>query len=191
MNYIHQLNGFRRWRGQHALSPFAQLLWYSLTVEQNHRLWPERFAISSNDLRQIIGGVGPNTLRHARNELVEAGLVEATVARRGGEVTTYRMTQLYEEIPAADPSADPSAEPSAEASECAETPPNQSAAALLKPQNLKTEKQEVKPGRCKQDGGTIERGLASPARQTTATGSAGAGSSRSRTRWRTEPLYGL
>ena len=59
MNYIHQLNGFRRWRGQHALSPFAQLLWYSLTVEQNHRLWPERFSISSNDLRQIIGGVGP------------------------------------------------------------------------------------------------------------------------------------
>ena len=191
MNYISQLNGFRRWRGQHALSPFAQLLWYSLTVEQNHRLWPERFAISSNDLRQIIGGVGPNTLRHARNELVEAGLVEATVARRGGEVTTYRMTQLYEEIPAADPSADPSAEPSAEASECAETPPNQSAAALLKPQNLKTEKQECKPGRCKQDGGTIERGLASPARQTSATGNAGAGSSRSRTRWRTEPLYGL
>ena len=191
MNYIHQLNGFRRWRGQHALSPFAQLLWYSLTVEQNHRLWPERFAISSNDLRQIIGGVGPNTLRHARNELVEAGLVEATVARRGGEVTTYRMTQLYEEIPAADPSADPSAEPSAEASECAETPINQTAAPLLKPQNFKTEKQEVKPRRCMQDGGTIGGGLAGPAGQTAAVRHNTAGSSRSRTNWRAEPLYGL
>ena len=191
MNYIHQLNGFRRWRGQHALSPFAQLLWYSLTVEQNHRLWPERFAISSNDLRQIMGGVGPNTLRHARNELVEAGLVEATVAKRGGEVTEYRMIRLYEEIPAAAPSAEPSREPSAEASECAGMPVNRAAAPLLKPQNLKTEKQEAKPGRCMHDGGTIERGLASPARQTAATGNAGAGSSRSRTNWRAEPLYSL
>ena len=187
MNYIHQLNGFRRWRGQHALSPFAQLLWYSLTVEQNHRLWPERFSISSNDLRQIIGGVGPNTLRHARNELVEAGLVEATVARRGGEVTTYWMTQLYE----TDPSTDPSADPSAEASECNKTPINQPATPLLKPINLKTEKPECKPGRCKQDGGTIETGLASPAGQTAATGNPVIGSSRSRTNWRAEPLYGL
>ena len=191
MNYISQLNGFRRWRGQHALSPFAQLLWYSLTVEQNMRLWPERFCISSNDLRQIMGGVGPNTLRHARNELVEAGLVEATVAKRGGEVTEYRMIQLYEEIPAVDPSAEPSREPSAEASECDETPVNRAAAPLLKPINLKTEKQECKPGRCKQDGGTIERGLASPARQTTATGNSVVVSSRSRTNWRAEPLYGL
>ena len=187
MNYISQLNGFRRWRGQHALSPFAQLLWYSLTVEQNHRLWPERFFISSTDLRQIMGGVGPNTLRHARNELIEAELVEATVATRGGQVTEYRMIQLYEEIPVAEPSR----EPSAEASECAKTPLNQAAAPLLKPINLKTVKQECKPGRCKQDGGTIERGLASPARQTTATGNAVTGSSRSRTNWRAEPLYGL
>lgn len=187
MNYISQLNGFRRWRGQHALSPFAQLLWYSLTVEQNHRLWPERFCISSTDLRQIMGGVGPNTLRHARSELIEAELVEATVATCGGQVTEYRMIQLYEEIPAAEPSR----EPSAEASECNKTPINQPATPLLKPINLKTEKPECKPGRCKQDGGTIERGLASPARQTTATGNASSGSSRSRTNWRAEPLYGL
>ena len=191
MNYISQLNGFRRWRGQHALSPFAQLLWYSLTVEQNHRLWPERFCISSTDLRQIMGGVGPNTLRHARSELIEAELVEATVATCGGQVTEYRMIQLYEEISAAEPSAEPSQEPSAEASECTGTPINKPATPLLKPINLKTVKQECKPGRCKQDGGTIERGLASPARQTTTTGNAVTGSSRSRTNWRAEPLYGL
>ena len=191
MNYISQLNGFRRWRGQHALSPFAQLLWYSLTVEQNHRLWPERFCISSTDLRQIMGGVGPNTLRHARSELIEAELVEATVATCGGQVTEYRMIQLYEEISAAEPSAEPSQEPSAEASECTGTPINKPATPLLKPINLKTVKQECKPGRCKQDGGTIERGLASPARQTTATGNAVTGISRSRTNWRAEPLYGL
>ena len=44
MNYISQLNGFRRWRGQHALSPFAQLLWYSLTVEQNQGCGQNDFA---------------------------------------------------------------------------------------------------------------------------------------------------
>ena len=191
MNYISQLNGFRRWRGQHALSPFAHLLWYSLTVEQNHRLWPERFCISSTDLRQIMGGVGPNTLRHARSELIEAELVEATVATCGGQVTEYRMIQLYEEIPAAEPSREPFRDPSAEASESAQKPINQPAAPLLKPINLKTVKQECKPGRCKQDGGTIERGLASPARQTSATGNAVTGISRSRTNWRAEPLYGL
>lgn len=191
MNYISQLNGFRRWRGQHALSPFAQLLWYSLTVEQNHRLWPERFCISSTDLRQIMGGVGPNTLRHARSELIEAGLVEAKVATCGGQVTQYRMIQLYEEIPVAEPSAEPSREPSPEASKCNQTPINQPAAPLLKPINLKTEKPECKPGRCKQDGGTIETGLASPAGQTAATGNPVIGSSRSRTNWRAEPLYGL
>jgi len=191
MNYISQLNGFRRWRGQHALSPFAQLLWYSLTVEQNHRLWPERFCISSTDLRQIMGGVGPNTLRHARSELIEAELVEATVATCGGQVTEYRMVQLYEEIPVAEPFAEPSREPSAEASECVKTPLYKPATPLLKPINLKTEKQESKPGRCKQDGGPIERGLASTARQTAAKGHVDAGSSRSRTNWSAEPLYGL
>lgn len=191
MNYIHQLNGFRRWRGQHALSPFAQLLWYSLTVEQNHRLWPERFCLSSTDLRQIMGGVGPNTLRHARSELVEAGLLEAAVATRGGQVTEYRMIQLYEETPAAEPSREPFREPSAEASESAKTPINQPAAPLLKPINLKTEKQDDKPGRCMQHVGTIGGGLAGPAGQTTAKRNVASGTGRSRTHWRAEPLYGL
>ena len=99
MNYISQLNGFRRRRGQHALPPFAQLLWYTLTIEQNKQLWPELLTISSSDLRRIMGGIGVNTLRHARNELVKTGLIEAVVAKRGGEVTQYRMIQLYEEKP--------------------------------------------------------------------------------------------
>ena len=87
MNYICQLNGFRRWRGQHALTPFAQLLWYTLTLEQNNRLWPEQFTLSNANLRQLMGGIGINTLRRARNELIEAGLINAEVARYGGEVT--------------------------------------------------------------------------------------------------------
>ena len=187
MNYIHQLNGFRRWRGQHALSPFAQLLWYSLTVE--------RFCLSSTDLRQIMGGVGPNTLRHARSELVEAGLLEASVATRGGQVTEYQMIQLYEETPAAEPSREPFREPfrepSAEASESAKTPINQPAAPLLKHINLKTEKQDDKPGRCMQHVGTIGGGLAGPAGQTAAKRNVASGTSGSRTHWRAEPLYGL
>ena len=40
MNYIRQLNSFWRWRREHAIPASAQLLWYTLTSEQNQRLWP-------------------------------------------------------------------------------------------------------------------------------------------------------
>jgi hypothetical protein len=193
MNYICQLNGFRRWRGQHALPPFAQLLWYTLTLEQNNRLWPEHFKLSSATLRQLMGGIGINTLRRARNELIEAELIEAEVAKYGGEVTQYHMTMLYEEEEAAsvDPLADPIPDPSADRSEGARTPTFQPPPPLLKPQNLKTTKPECKPGRCSQDGGSLGCGLAQSAEQAAAIRQSVAGSSRTGVDWQAEPLYGL
>lgn len=47
MNYIGQMNGFRRWRREHVLPSLAQLLWYTLTTEQNQRIWPEEFEMST------------------------------------------------------------------------------------------------------------------------------------------------
>ena len=188
MNYIHQLNGFRRWRGQHALPPFAQLLWYTLTLEQNNRLWPEQFKLSSANLRQLMGGIGINTLRRARNELIEAGLIEAEIARCGGEVTQYQMTQLYEET---DPLADPIPDPSADRSEGARTAVFQPASLLLKPINLKIVKKELKPGRCEQHGGSLGGGLAQPTGQAAPIRQGFAGSSRTGINWQAEPLYGL
>ena len=189
MNYICQLNGFRRWRGQHALPPFAQLLWYTLTLEQNNRLWPEQFTLSSANLRQLMGGIGINTLRRARNELIEAGLINAEVARYGGEVTQYQMTQLYEEVETA--SADPISDPSADRSEGARTSIFRPASLLLKPINLKTVKQELKQGRCEQHGGSLGAGLAQPIGQAAPIRKSVAGSSRTGINWQAEPLYGL
>ena len=193
MNYISQLNGFRRRREQHALPPFAQLLWYTLTLEQNNRLWPEQFKLSSANLRQLMGGIGINTLRRARSELIEAGLAEAEVAKYGGEVTQYTMTKLYdeEETVGEDPSADPTSDRSADRSEDAGKPTFRPISTLLKPQNLKTVKPECKPGRCKQDGGSIKGGLVSPVGQAAAARQNIVGSSRTGTNWRAEPLYGL
>ena len=193
MNYIHQLNGFRRWRGQHALPPFAQLLWYTLTLEQNNRLWPEQFTLSSANLRQLMGGIGINTLRRARNELIEAGLINAEVERYGGEMTQYQMTQLYEELETAkaDPSTDPMPDPSADRSEGARTSIFRPASLLLKPINLKTVKQELKQGRCEQHGGSLGGGLAQPTGQAAPIRQGFAGSSRTGINWQAEPLYGL
>jgi hypothetical protein len=193
MNYISQLNGFRRRRGQHALPPFAQLLWYTLTIEQNKQLWPERLTISSSDLRRIMGGIGVNTLRHARNELVKTGLIETVVAKRGGEVTQYRMIQLFEEKTEqiADPSVDPIADRSADRSESTQKLILRRSTLLLKPINLKTQNKNLKLGRCKQDGGSNSGGLANPAGQAAPIRQQVAGSSRTGTNWQAEPLYGL
>jgi hypothetical protein len=139
MNYISQLNGFRRWRGEHMLPASAQLLWYTLTGEQNIRLWPEEFSVSVTDLRRMMGGVSVNTLRRARNVLIEAGLLKADMATVGGEISHFRLTQLYEEM--ADPSPDGSADGSndgspdgsTDPSKSATTPVNQASEPLLKP----------------------------------------------------------
>ena len=79
MNYIGQMNGFRRWRREHALPSLAQLLWYTLTTEQNQRIWPEEFEMSTSVLRQQMGGISVNAFRRARNALVRAGLLQATM----------------------------------------------------------------------------------------------------------------
>jgi hypothetical protein len=193
MNYISQLNGFRRRRGQHALPPFSQQLWYTQTIEQNKQLWPERLTISSSDLRRIMGGIGVNTLRHARNELVKTGLIETVVAKRGGEVTQYRMIQLFEEKTEqiADPSVDPIADRSADRSESTQKLILRRSTLLLKPINLKTQNKNLKLGRCKQDGGSNSGGLANPAGQAAPIRQQVAGSSRTGTNWQAEPLYGL
>ena len=114
MNYISQLNGFRRWRGEHTLPASAQLLWYTLTGEQNIRLWPLEFSLSVTDLRRMMGGVSVNTFRRARNFLIEAGLLEADMAAVGGEISRFRLKPLYEEK--TDPSGDGSPDGSSDGS---------------------------------------------------------------------------
>ena len=214
MNYISQLNGFRRWRGEHTLPASAQLLWYTLTGEQNIRLWPEEFSLSVTDLRRMMGGVSVNTLRRARNVLIEAGLLEADMATVGGEISHFRLTQLYEDK--ADPSPDGSPDGSADGSndrspdgsldgsadpsKSAKTPKNQDSEPLLKPKtknviNVINTSGVTKEG--EQDGRSVGSRLAGnvgPIPKIRARSAASAGRARSRpgsTDWRREQQHGL
>ena len=143
MNYIAQMNGFWRWRREHTLPASAQLLWYTLTIEQNHCLWAEEFEISTNVLRHEMGDVSVNTFRRARTALVRAGLLQTTMATKGGELSRFRLTQLYREKkksptdPSSDTSADPSSDPSADRSDASKLPSDQGEprSKTLKPQN--------------------------------------------------------
>lgn len=210
MNYISQLNGFRRWRGEHALPASAQLMWYTLTVEQNIRLWPEEFSVSVTDLRRMMGGVSVNTLRRARNVLIEAGLLEADMAAVGGEISRFRLTRLYEEK--ADPSPDGSPDGSADGSndgstdgstdpsKSAKTPENQAPEPPLKPKTpnvINVKNNSGVPREGEQNGRSVGSRLAGnvgPVPGIRAGGAAGAGRSRSRpgaTDWRREQQQGL
>ena len=80
MNYICQMNAFWRWRREHELPASAQLLWYTLTAEQNHRRWTEEFELSVTTVRALMGGVSVNTFRRARDILVQCGLLEVKMA---------------------------------------------------------------------------------------------------------------
>ena len=208
MNYIGQMNGFRRWRREHALPSLAQLLWYTLTTEQNQRIWPEEFEMSTSVLRQQMGGISVNAFRRARNALVRAGLLQATMAANGGEISRFHLTQLYREKKKspADGSADPSANPSPDPSEPSNPSSNPGGGQVqnLKPKNVKPEGD--KPGSDKSGSGAKEdnqngrtegsrlAGDAGPVPKIRPRSAAGAGRSRSRpgpTDWRREQEHGL
>ena len=208
MNYIRQLNSFWRWRREHTLPASAQLLWYTLTTEQNQRIWPEEFEISTSVLRQQMGGISINAFRRARNALVRAGLLQATMAANGGEISRFHLTQLYIEKKksSADRSADPSANPSPDPSGPSDPPPNPDGGQVqnLKPQNVKPEGD--KPGSDKPGSGEKEdnqngrtegsrlAGDAGPVPKIRPRSAAGAGRSRSRpgpTDWQREQERGL
>ena len=166
MNYICQMNGFWRWRREHELPASAQLLWYTLTAEQNHRLWVVEFELSVTALRALMGGVSVNTFRRARDVLIKDGLVKVKMAAHGSEVSRFRMIQLYQERPAdpstdpsTDPSADPSADPSTDPSKPEPGPKNKASAASPKP---KTQNPKIKTT------GSGERELVSQATDRTA-----------------------
>jgi len=95
MNYICQMNAFWRWRREHELPASAQLLWYTLTAEQNHRRWTAEFELSVTAVCALMGGVSVNTFRRARDVLVECGLLEVKMATHGSAVSRFRLKQLY------------------------------------------------------------------------------------------------
>ena len=209
MNYICQMNGFWRWRRDHELPASPQLLWYTLTAEQNYRRWPLEFEMSATVLCRLMGGISINTFRRSRDNLISEGLMEVKMATHGSEVSRYHMTQLYAESRrssrkscpdrSTDGSADGSTDGSTNGSESAPAAEKQASQAAPKPNTLnpkdKTPLEENSESERRQthDGRSVGNGLAEPAEQNAAKRprSAECGSSRRAIDWEREQECGL
>jgi len=88
MNYIKQLNAFYDWLQANTLSSSAQLLYHVKCG------WIEYFQRTNQSLCGIMG-VSENTLKRARNELKQKYLINFRSARKKGEITSYKIIELY------------------------------------------------------------------------------------------------
>ncbi|MHC1759663.1 MAG: hypothetical protein AB9917_09150 [Negativicutes bacterium] len=193
MNYICQMNAFWRWRRDHELPASAQLLWYTLTAEQNHRRWTEEFELSVTAVRALMGGVSINTFRRARDILVQCGLLEVKMAAHGSAVSRFRLKQLYMDK-TTNPPTNPPADPLTDRSTDPLTPPptakQQAPPPAPKPNTLNPKNKTT--GRDTDDQGN-GNGLAKAAGQIPAIrgGGSGSGSSRRGVDWERESSCGL
>lgn len=76
MNYILEINAFERRMKRQSLPTTAQLLWYKLMHFSNTHHWPEWFSIDNDRLTTLLGSGSDKTVRVAREQLAEAGLIE-------------------------------------------------------------------------------------------------------------------
>ena len=89
-NYIRQLNAFNRWLDAHYLPPAAQLLWYKLIALFNACGWTQWVQADNLRLTVMIGAGSEKAAIHARDALVQAGLLEYVRGTRGNP-NRYRM----------------------------------------------------------------------------------------------------
>lgn len=94
MNYITEINAFEKRMRQQPLPANAQLLWYKLMAFANRLRWPEWFTIDNDRLAELLN-TSLGTTRAARDQLIEAGLIEF---RRGVKKhpNQYRLISLIE-----------------------------------------------------------------------------------------------
>ena len=75
MNYILEINAFERRMKRQPLPTTAQLLWYKLMAFANRQHWPEWFSVDNDRLTTILGAGSDQTVRKARQQLIDAGLL--------------------------------------------------------------------------------------------------------------------
>ena len=76
MNYLLEINAFERRMRGHPLPTTAQLLWYKLMQFANRLYWPEWFSIDNDRLTATVNAGSDKTIRIARQQLVDAGLLQ-------------------------------------------------------------------------------------------------------------------
>lgn len=75
MNYILEINAFERRMRRQPLPTTAQLLWYKLMAFANRLHWPEWFSVDNDRLTELLGSGSDKTVRTARQQLMDAGLL--------------------------------------------------------------------------------------------------------------------
>ena len=106
MNYILEINAFERRMKRQPLPTTAQLLWYKLMAFANRQHWPEWFSVDNDMLTTILGAGSDQTVRKARQQLIDAGLLiyEKGVKKKPGR---YKLVSIaFQEYPDAAGSSD-------------------------------------------------------------------------------------
>jgi hypothetical protein len=106
LNYILEINAFERRMKRQPLPTTAQLLWYKLMAFANRQHWPEWFSVDNDRLTTILGAGSDQTVRKARQQLIDAGLLiyEKGVKKRPGR---YKLVSIaFQEYPDAAGSSD-------------------------------------------------------------------------------------
>lgn len=106
MNYILEINAFERRMKRQPLPTTAQLLWYKLMAFANRQHWTEWFSVDNDRLTTILGAGSDQTVRKARQQLIDAGLLiyEKGVKKKPGR---YKLVSIaFQEYPDAAGSSD-------------------------------------------------------------------------------------
>lgn len=106
MNYLREINAFRRLMERAPLSIAAQILWYVLMDFDNRLRWAEEFSIDNDRLMQMMNVSSRHTLVNARKELMGAGALSFTPGKKGAP-STYRMLSIAEQEPVTLPPESP------------------------------------------------------------------------------------
>ena len=93
MNYILEINAFERRMRRQPLPTAAQLLWYKLMAFANRQHWPEWFTVDNERLTEILGANSDKTVRTARQQLIDSGLL---IYKKGvkGSPGRYKLTSI-------------------------------------------------------------------------------------------------
>jgi len=94
MNYFKQLKAFDDWLNRNQCSASAQLLWYKLMSINNTCGWVEWFSRTNSSLAGSMN-VSENTLKSARNELKQKGLIDFKTGTKKTAATKYKIIKLY------------------------------------------------------------------------------------------------
>lgn len=106
MNYLREINAFRRLMERAPLSIVAQILWYVLMDFDNRLRWAEEFSIDNDRLMQMINVSSRHTLVNARKELEKAKLLTFSQGKKGAP-SIYRLRSIADQEPVSLPPESP------------------------------------------------------------------------------------